>query len=327
MNNELRILVHFSPLLEEMLIQGKSDEVFLELKNCVDVIEKFKHSSLLVIPNEAIGYFYSDTKLRVLYGKIGSNTQINVLFINLANYNKCIDSYHDMYPGYPYSTNTHLFTNFALQKNKAFVLFDHVAYSYSKNKCIICDEGEACHIRYNFTALKIKNASDLKQMFLDISGKTLDEWSLNKNSIKESDLKGLAFLQAILYGADDNHVQNISKYKVTGNFIDDLKKFDIKTIIDSSFCMFRATSYPSVQTPDYHKLSIDWHRNNPDRMPHSEYKLYRVDVLGAQKTGLRGSGAVRLLMAIKGNDTHFIMATDSHDFCKKTIRERVALLP
>jgi hypothetical protein len=327
MTNDIRILSHFSPLIEEYLVSGEENKVFDLLKNLFTTIKSFKHTSLLILPPELLGYFYANTKLRILAESITSNTQLNIIFESVAKHHNCTGDLSKIYLGFPRSTYTHTFTNYISCTNKAAVLLDKVSFSYKKSTCTPCDADIECADPLTFTVSEFSDCKNLRHDFEVVAGTALDGWRIDKGALREDDIKGLSFLQAVLHGASESELKLVSKYSTVARFINDLAKLDDNDLIDASFCMFRTLAYPSSQTPNHHKLSIDWHPNDPYIIKPYRYRLYRVDVLPANRTGIRSSGKVRLLMAQDPQKTFFIMATDKHDFCAKTIKERLSQLP
>ena len=327
MNSEIRIITHFSPLIEEELIKNGADNVLPMLKLSVDIIEKFKHTAILVFPSELLGLFNSNIKLRIILDKIYSNTQSNIFFQSINKYHNCVGDLSKMYNGFPISTCTHNFTNYITFKNKTGLLFDRYSFSYKKQACTPCEDGIDCSHSLFFTVYSLSNDINLTRDFEKIAGLKLESWKVERNKLTENDIKGLGFLQAILHGATEHEINAIAKYSITPQLVEELRNLDDRKLFDASFCMFRTCAYPSSQMPNHHKLSIDWHINNPNIIRPYKYKLFRVDVLPANRKGIGSSGVIRLLMAIKDAAYHFIMVTDDHDFCAKTIRERVAQLP
>jgi len=128
-------------------------------------------------------------------------------------------------------------------------------------------------------------------------------------------------MMCVFYHVDDKDFAVIKNISISEPFLRDLRHHagDIGKI---AFSLFRACAYESsTSRQGHHPLSIDWHPNTPGR--YGRFDLFRTDVLEVNRSGIKVSGAARILFGKANNITTAICYTNKHDFPKKTIEARI----
>ena len=209
-----------------------------------------------------------------------------------------------------------------LSSSKVPVTIGIDVHELIKSQCDLCPQDTSCKPPIRLTSNPAPDFNNFRDIAIPEITKSLDYWQIKKNELTDVDIKVLMALMCIFYGVDEEKIAQISQIELTSFFINDIKNCDFKNLKEIAFSIFRAACYPSAQDQrNRHALSIDWHKNNPSTI--DNYNLFRIDVVAPKKTGIRASGKSRSLMTRVNNKIIFFYHTDNHDFCTRTIKQRL----
>ena len=320
-----RVLSTISPELEQLIYKNNVDSVHIEsLMQTIDFFSKMKNSTIFTIPKSLIGVLSSNKGFRIIKEKYKHDTQSNILFEDDSLINcKFQDYIPTLFPGFEYAISSTKYIIKNMYTRRLPLIFGSTFHDVNKKACNSCDKTTPCSPAYILKGLSPPtNYSEFNSLVLDAVGVSISHWHYNINNINEIDVKILITLMCILHKVSEEYFKIIKSINITAPFLRDINetKCDISNIV---FSLFRACAYPSATgVKDRHPLSIDWHLNKPSKS--GKYDLYRVDVLSPSRTGVRSSGLERILIGKTDGNFYAIFYTDSHDFPKKSIENRIS---
>jgi hypothetical protein len=205
-------------------------------------------------------------------------------------------------------------------------LVDKEKLKIEKKECNACGIEKICAKPIDLFSIKIPDYENIKEKLIEISGKNIESWHLQRKNIDSSDIKALAFLAGIFYDFPEDKLSFAERYFIHKELCDDLKRKISNDYMPVAFSMLRAAALPSSTDTNTNRepFSIDWHRNNPYKV--EGRKLYRVDVMPATESGINDSGIERLLMAKYRGKIYFLAYSSSHNFSQETIENRISTM-
>lgn len=304
---------------------------FVDIVDTVPFFEKalllfpaFKHLVVFVIPATMVPVFYTNPRLRMFVEKVQNDSQLNIIISDDFMKDCSADEIYRQlrFPELEEANCTQKYTIFHLNSKRVALFADLKDQLVLKLECENCEE--ECRVGFEVDCFVMPSGEDMTKTIELAAELNLQNWVLDINAFSQSDLKNLAFLSCIIHSVSSKELQCLQKFSVLDSCINEVKREDADRIIDIAFSMFRAVTYPPLRDVNRHKLSIDWHLNDPRKISGYNYELYRVDVVPGDRSGRKNSGARRLLLAILGDKRIFIGFTSTHDFEVDTIRERLS---
>lgn len=322
---EYRLIATLNPVIESKLFASgdSDDEIYLLLENMLQLSQKIGSVCLIFLPNALKTIFYTSLRLKTILDQI-EDVNSSFLFIPTNNIScdfiikeddkaysnlNCIKIIGKTLNGY----------NFPL-------LFDIRNSNYIiKQTCgdVCSDDGKQNHCadEYVLRTINLVDTHSFWDNFVEITSNHTARLILRKDVLLAEDLMRLACIIALFFKVPVSAIKNMSEIKITDGFLADIRGLDDEVLKRVAFSIFRAVSFPSATTRERVEHSIDWHRNTP--FSYREYKLFRVDVTDFEKSGIRGSGKSRVLIAKNGNKKHIIAFTLVHDFNMRQIEKRL----
>jgi hypothetical protein len=324
MKYRIRSLV--GPCLEGYIYNySHIDEVADFFQKCQQFFFNFKHVTLFLIPKNFIPFLYSNPKMRIIAESIESDTQSNVIFCSNENISFCSKSEADrtlLFPSNEHATTCQTNILGSLNNRRIPLLIDLCNDDVVKLSCEGCDQ--ICNETMAFKTGKTVSEAEVLTKLNTTTIANIHHWHLSRTSITESDIKQLAFLIAIINDVELKNFKKLDNFCITDACLKDIRENMGNDFGSIAFSMFRAMAFPSVREAGRHRLSIDWHLNDPSKC--NGYDLYRVDVVDPRRSGVSNSGVERLLLAKKDGQSYFVYYTSTHDFVKRTIKERMEAL-
>lgn len=320
--NELRVISHISPDIENKIICNIDiDGLYNYFNGIHELFSNFKTKCIFVIPNGYDYIFKSSLKLRIFKEIISSDTQSNVIFEDLEG---ICHSHKKSFvlENYDWCSLSKKFISFMLNKRRSPSFFGLEEYKLKK---IICNNECAndCSVEWTGNVRKVPTIIEFDSIIAEIIRSYFHLLNSPFKFIPEEQIKSISFFCGVLYGLDDSFLENISSFIISEECLNDIRDLGQDIMEDISFTMLRAISFPSSKSPERVDFSIDWHINKPHKINGYDFNLFRVDVLPYNRSGLSGSGANRLLIAMNSTRKIFIGFTNQHDFTAPFIKKRL----
>ena len=320
--NSLKIKILFSPEIERRLLNGSIEEkaLFKILTAFISLANSLKLSSFILFPSFLKSWINSYPKLKILFEKIKTDTQTNILFIQDKSSCSEIEKKMDL-----------LITEKEIIKllinNKLPFLFTAFEEkNYQKEKCEDCiNNNTMC---YNINSLDINDiffiSTNLEETISKYCKISLKEWYINIKNLNEAKIKEFLIIYAKLKNVPEELIFKIESIKVTDEFLQLLKKETAKEIENILSSILRATLYPSSQEKNRDRNSIDFHRNSPFNI--NNLKIFRLDVLDWSESGKSKSGIKRILFAEneKQQKIFFYYDSDHAELSEKIIKNKLS---
>jgi hypothetical protein len=313
-----------SPHMEVELMGAQNlPTIATVLRNALFEFRAHPGVSLFFIPNDCRPMFYANPALKALLSLIEEDPQSNVMFTPCHKKADCEmeDSTEPFRDGKSNWSNRLTLNSMYDHRRPIFIDSNH--RQINKERCEECAGRKACSLGFECTSVSFSSLP----MNMAAVFKTNVEHCIELMSaapfpeFNVSILKSFAFLVAHNLGATPSELVSVEKMAVTNMFIGDVGDQDAETLVNIAFAMFASLAFPPAKHPSRHKLSIDWHSNDPDS--HSGVELFRCDVLEAGRSGISGSGKHRLLFGKHKDKKVFLAFTTDHDFSAPLIRSRV----
>ena len=324
----IRIISTISPNIESLLRNYQLlDELGDLFGSAYNFFVNLKHIIVFIIPIEIKGIFYSNKKLRIFLELVENNTQTNIIFVASKKIRECkLSNLSKIFTQFREAESVNRQIVNSLYFRRIPLLVDKEKLEIEKKECTACGIEKMCARPINLVTIKIPDYEIIKEKLVEISGKNIKLWHLQRKNIDSNDLKALAFLAGIFYGFPEDKLSFVKRYFIHKKLIDDLKRKVSNDYLPVAFSMLRAAALSSSSDPNTNRetFSIDWHRNNPFIV--EGRKLFRVDVMSATESGINNSGIERLLMAKYKGHIYFLGYSSSHEFFKETIENRIATM-
>lgn len=321
-----RIRLTFSPKLESDLFLGNNiDQLSSLITQCIQLLKKFKNISILTIPNEYRSCFHQHKRLKPIIDLIDT-TQSNVLFESTQKKSFCnIDCTLSMFENETASIATRKIVNLLSEKNVP-ILLGLDKHSVKKFVCDTCANKHTCSPIYDASSFLLpQDESSFEIVSTSNAAKSLELYKTIAPPVTSKDLDFLLYATAIANGTPIPSLLTPGSVFFTQDFTNDLRSLGWDDVFLVSYCVYRAAAYPSSQNRKQRtESSIDWHPNDIDEC--NGFKLFRCDVVEPDKTGIRVSGARRMLFSKYKDKNYFLAYTDTHDFSSQMINQRTLAL-
>lgn len=320
-----RVFLAVSPKYEDSLFAGVDVDKFSSLLlQAIHFLRGYKHIAIFKIPNNYQPLFYQHKILKPVLDLI-QTAQSNVIFASAAKKDFCLDEdARAMFQPISADFSTRKIVNLLSERNHPIVLA-HEDSRVVKNICDMCAGTQTCSkifdepvlLPSNFAVDFLSNVVKVAEKFLDF----VQESSLQS----KSDFLQIIYAKALAEKIPPNSVIDIGSIVIQDDFFNDIRGEDWDQILDIAFSIYRAANFPSAQDR-MRKVahSIDWHINNPAQ--YNDFDLYRCDVVAPTRTGIRTSGAKRMLFAKYKNKNYFLAYAGDHDFSEVLIKARTLRL-
>ncbi|MCK4592481.1 hypothetical protein KAT63_03545, partial [Candidatus Parcubacteria bacterium] len=225
MTKWIRIISIISPNIESLLRNYQLiDEIGDLFGSAHDFFVNLKHIIVFIIPIEIKTIFYSNIKLRIFLELVESNTQTNIIFApsikirecKLSNLAKIFTQFHEAE-----SVNRQIVNS--LYFRKVPLLVDKEKLKIEKKECTACGIEKICAKPIDLFSIKIPDYENIKEKLIEISGKNIESWHLQRKNIDSSDIKALAFLAGIFYDFPEDKLSFAERYFIHKKLCDDLK--------------------------------------------------------------------------------------------------------
>ena len=210
-----------------------------------------------------------------------------------------------------------------LRAHRLPMMIDHEQRDVVKGECGGESSDYQCRLAFRASGVPLVDPDQFRKSLS--KGAEADRRAVGDHfvvAVTEERLRLLIVLSAIVEDVDSRDIRKQSSLQFHEGFLRDIRSESRGTLEEIAFSVFRAGIYPSRQSPNPSKFSIDWHPNSLRR--HSGFDVYRVDILGSRRTGLSSSGLRRAIMARTASQIVFVAYTDSHDVSETTIKNRLS---
>jgi hypothetical protein len=318
--NEIRLKTILSPSLEESLLSNSLSKAEIDsFFNFKDFLSTYSNVLIGILPIELLSYFQYEDRLNIFLSSIKSRNS-NIL---LAPYSSeaCLGetSCNDIILNWPDSYFAKVKILSLLSKSYMPFIFNSVKEIITKEECKNCETIFPCRQKLTletFDPSKVLSdynealgTENINKLFITAS-------NLNKNMIKQ-----FFILLNIHFGIEQDNQIDTSCIFFHDDFFSDIKNLEIMKLENLLYSMYRALFFPNIEDQNRHRLSIDWHRNNPYRK--LNFCLYRADSIALGRTGNQNSGSDRFLFAEKNSKKYLIAYTENHDFNSSFIESRL----
>lgn len=323
MMSQYRFKVLLSPLLEGIIVESFSNpspDIVKFIYKIIEKLKKYNKTVAFLIPVEIKYCFYGGFKL-ILSQIESMGTESNVYFYSRQN--KKMDEICEA----SLEINNKKLQNTERYSIKIFLeLLSSADFSFfltsenlsiKKSQCLKSQcQNLKCAIDLNYS--NQENIDNVLDFLIDnnYSNKIFKLKDINHEAIND-----IMFLIGTIIKAKEQDYKTISNTKYHPNFFEDIKKTNIQDLKNILASIFRGIVYPPSRD-SIHRVpnSIDWHKNNPDKM--NGYDLYRIDVCLVNRSGITNSGKKRLIIGKKNSITTVLIYTYEHDVSDELLKQR-----
>lgn len=289
----------------------------------LNLFGKIKNQCILLIPNDLISQFLSSDLLKLFLTAVRSNSQSGIIISPYAlKSDHCTEELASLFSIRAQRDIVYSHLTYCLRSHKIPMLTLTNDDTCLKEACTGCTSNELCRLPQIIPTLDIARHNSIANNLKDLAQINIQALKGYPQKQDSSFILYLTKLMAILYCPEITDYTCFDNLTIDKDFPGEAlhSKVGIELVC---FTIFRALTFTSStdRTAQKHHYSIDWHPNDPSMV--DGFSLYRIDVLEPEKSGRRGSGATRMLIAKKGEKTYLLSVTDKHDFVKKTIESKL----
>jgi len=310
MNNEtIRIKTYFSPRIEN-LVKSKeisNDDVFSYLSTIKQFYQD-KNYLIFLMPSSLIQNLYASRKLKTYIESILKNRESKIILTSIVNIH-CTNNEKVVK-----SICANIYSEY-INYNIPFVI-DTIEGTFDK-EC-----GGNCNQLFCKSYRKILLTSIDTDSFRETSKAMQKEWIFTRAHLTNRSIKNLLLVLGILFGANYTEISKIETLCITDALINDMSGFNKDTVKKICYSIARSVYFPSAHTANYHEYSIDYHLHG-QFSKYKEHTIFRLDCMGENKKGVKGSGKERIFFSEYGGKRFYLAYSDNHEIRKEKLKSRI----